>query len=423
MIHKTVLAKIARHEICPVSALTQRLAQGTVAIPYNIIHKPSKPMAVGKGLTTKINVNIGTSTCRGTPATELKKLRLAVELGADAVMDLSIGKNIAALQKTIVSESPIPVGTVPIYEAAVCAEQEGNDFFRADKEFFFDVLARQARRGVDFFTIHCGITKEGIRRLRRSRRIMEIVSRGGSLIASWMMHNGQENPFYEHFDRVVKIAKEYNIALSLGDGFRPGSVFDATDRAQIQELVVLGELAAYARREKVHIMIEGPGHVPLPEIEANMKVQKSLCNDAPFYVLGPLVTDAGLGFDHITAAIGGALAGYHGADFLCYVTASEHLGLPDLTDIKEAIIAAKIAAHAADIAKKHPKALARDRAVSQARRKLDWRTQIRHCLFPEEAMRKRTKTGLINEKDCTMCGKYCAIKTTTEGLKILTRKK
>ncbi len=416
---KSVLRKIARAEQCDVSFLSQGMRTGTIAVPFNTIHKPSRPMGVGGGLTTKINVNLGTSTCRGTERSELKKLELAIAFGADAVMDLSIGTHLAALQGLIVKESPVPVGTVPIYEAAVAAEKRKKDFFTLDKEYFFDTLVQQARRGIDFFTIHAGLTKEGIHRLCRTRRILDIVSRGGSLMAAWMTHSDKENPFYEEFDRVLALAKEYHIALSLGDGLRPGSIFDATDRPQIQELIILGELAKRAVEYGVEVMIEGPGHVPVSQIESNMKLQKSLCHGAPFYVLGPLVTDAALGFDHITAAIGGAMAGYYGADFLCYVTASEHLGLPDADDIKEAIIATKIAAHAADIAKQNPSALARDRKVSEARRDLDWKKQIRYSLFPEEALRKRKKTGFIEEEDCTMCGTYCAIKTAAKGMHAL----
>lgn len=404
------MKKVAEKEHVDVVWLRDKLAKGRVAIPFNKRHDRLIPCGIGEGLYIKVNANIGTSSDRAILEEELAKLKVSIEAGADTVMDLSTGGDIDACRKAIIRESTIPVGTVPIYQAAVetVEEKGGLIYLTADK--IFDVIERQAEDGVDFITVHCGLTRAGLEMLRKQGRTTDIVSRGGAFLTTWMLHNDQENPLYENYDRLLSIAKRYDLTLSLGDGLRPGCLADATDRAQTHELMTLGHLTQLAWEQDVQVMIEGPGHIPLDQIEANVMLQKILCHYAPFYVLGPLVTDIGAGYDHVVCAIGGALAGAAGADFLCYVTPAEHLCLPGVEDVREGVIVTKIAAHAADIARGHKMAIEKDREMSLARRNLDWETQMKLAIDPEKARRYREQSPPAEKDVCTMCGKYCAIK-------------
>jgi phosphomethylpyrimidine synthase len=410
------MESICLQEKADISVFRDRLALGEEVILKNAKHRNIAPVGVGKGLRTKINANIGTSTDAPDVKAEIEKAKTAIRYGADTIMDLSTGGDMSQIRKRIMEEVPAVIGTVPIYEAAVHAIQNKGGLIRMTADDLFRVLERQAEEGVDFFTIHCGVTRESIERLKKQVRLMNIVSRGGSFLAAWILANGKENPLFEQFDRVLEIAEAYDIVLSLGDGMRPGSVLDATDRAQIQELITLGELTRRAWEKGVQVMIEGPGHVPLDQIQTNIQLQKRLCGNAPFYVLGPLVTDAAPGYDHITSAIGGAVAAAAGADFLCYVTPGEHLKLPDLEEVRQGVVAARIAGHAADIVKGIPGALERDRAISQARRDLDWEAQFALALDPDQARELRAGTHPKEETVCTMCGEYCAIKLAKESL-------
>lgn len=377
------------------------------------------PLAIGKDLRTKVNANIGSSGDNCDIKEELEKLFMAVKSGADAVMDLSTGGNIIEFRRDIVKNSTVSIGTVPLYEAfqpfmensdGMTSAGDTGFIDRFDPEYLFEVIERQCEEGVDFITVHCGLTLRAVKTMNKQTRIMGIVSRGGSLIASWMMRKNRENPLYENYDRLLKIAKKNDVVLSLGDGLRPGSLADATDRAQVSELIVLGELQKTALEEGVQVMIEGPGHVPLSQVETNIKLEKSLCNGAPFYVLGPLVTDIAPGYDHISSAIGGAIAAGAGADFLCYVTPAEHLRLPSVSDVKEGVIASKIAAHAGDIAKGVKGALERDILMSKHRRSMDWEKQYDCSLDPEKARQMRASLPLKDDKVCSMCSSYCSIK-------------
>ena len=387
------------------------IAEGTVIITKNKNHKSIEPLAIGKGLSTKVNANIGTSQDRVNLREELEKLHIAVKAGADAVMDLSTGGPVDEIRRAILKDSPVPIGTVPVYQAAMEAVKKGKSFVELEAAELFEIIERHAEDGVDFITVHCGVTQQSVERIRKEGRFMGIVSRGGALTAEWMNFNKKENPLFENYDRLLKIAKKYDMVLSLGDGLRPGCLADATDRAQVEELVTLGELAQKAVSEDVQVMIEGPGHVPINQIEANILLQKRLCHGAPFYVLGPLVTDIAPGYDHITSAIGGAIAGTAGADFLCYVTPSEHLRLPTVEDVKEGVIASKIAAHAADIAKGVKGAMSRDIQMAKARKALNWDEQIRLSVDPEKARLLRESSLPSDKEVCTMCGSLCAIKT------------
>jgi phosphomethylpyrimidine synthase len=406
-----LIRKISRLESQDIKTLLNNIASGKTVILKNKIHKLQKPCAVGKGLRTKVNVNIGGSTDISNISDELKKLEVSLQYGADTIMDLSVGKNIKEIRKTILAHSSIPVGTVPIYEAAQQAELKYGKFSRMTKNSILEVIEKQAEEGVDFFTVHCGITKEIIKKISRSKsRIIEIVSRGGAILANWIKNNDRENPLYEYFDDILKIAKKFDITLSLGDGLRPGSVLDATDQIQLYELRKLGQLSKYALSKGVQTIIEGPGHVPIDQIEKNIKLQKQLCHDAPFYVLGPLVTDVASGYDHISASIGGGLASYFGADFLCYVTPSEHLRLPSIDDVREGLIASRIAAHAGDIAKGIPNQIDWDRNISRARKIRDWQKQIKLSIDPIKAKQYRLQSKPQESRACTMCGKFCSIK-------------
>lgn len=404
----------AEAEGIPPEQIRQDIMNGYTVITKNNIRNIA-PLAIGKGLKTKVNANIGSSGDSCNIDSELEKLFASVDNGADAVMDLSTGGNIMEFRHEILKNSSIPLGTVPLYEAFQPLMGKGDsDVFglidKFDKEYLFEVIERQCEEGVDFITVHCGLTLEAIRRMNHQTRIMGIVSRGGSLIASWMIRNGKENPLYEEYDRLLDIAKKNDVALSLGDGLRPGSLADATDRAQISELITLGELQQRALKANVQVMIEGPGHVPLNQIETNIKLEKSLCNGAPFYVLGPLVTDIAPGYDHITSAIGGAIAAAAGADFLCYVTPAEHLRLPSVADVKEGVIAAKIAAHAGDIAKGVKGAIEKDIKMSKNRRAMDWEAQYKDSIDPEKSREMRAALSLKDDKVCSMCSSYCSIK-------------
>lgn len=398
------------------------VAEGTIAICANKNHKNLIPRGVGQGLKVKVNANIGTSSSFPDIEPELVKLKAAVDAGADAVMDLSTGNNITASRRAIIENSTVMVGTVPMYQATVETIKKRGAVVEMTKEDLFDVIRMQAADGADFMTLHCGITKSVLKALTEEGRIMDVVSRGGSFITGWMLHNDKENPLYEYYDEILDICAEYDVTISLGDGLRPGCLADATDRAQIQELLNLGELTQRAWDKGVQVMVEGPGHMPYNQIAANMQLQKRICHGAPFYVLGPLVTDVAPGYDHITSAIGGTLAAVSGADFLCYVTPAEHLGLPDLNDVREGVIAARIAAHAADLAKGNKQAWAWDNAMAKARKKLDWPEQLRLALDPVKATEYRNKKNKSDDEACSMCGDYCAVKIVGQYLEEHKRK-
>jgi phosphomethylpyrimidine synthase len=397
--------------------LRAAVAAGRAVVPANAAHKGLDPVAIGEGTRIKVNANLGTSADRAEPALELEKLRVALEAGADAVMDLSTGGDVGAMLRLVLDHSPAPVGTVPIYEAATAAVAKRGGIVHMEADELFATIERQAAGGVDFMTVHCGVTLAALERLRREGRLCDIVSRGGAFLTTWMLYHGRENPLYEDYDRLLEIARRHDVTLSLGDGLRPGCLADATDRAQVMELLTLGELTRRAWDGGVQVMVEGPGHVPLDQVQANVLLQKRLCHGAPFYVLGPLVTDIAAGYDHIASAIGGALAGWAGADFLCYVTPAEHLSLPDIEDVRQGVIAARIAAHAADIARGLPGARQADDAMARARKRLDWKRQIELSIDPANAARRREASQPKESEVCTMCGEYCAIKIVREYFK------
>ena len=400
----------AREENVAPEYIRKGIAEGTIVICRNINHQTIKPLAIGKGLRTKTNANIGTSKDHTDLNLELKKLKIAVDAGADAVMDLSTGGNLAAIRKKVMRKSTVAIGTVPIYQAAVKMIQKGKAISEMTADDIFEVIEENGRDGVDFITVHCGVTRLSVSALKSQKRILGIVSRGGSMTANWMDCNKKENPLYENYDRLLEIAHRYDMVLSLGDGLRPGAIDDATDQAQLQELIILGKLAARARAVGVQVMIEGPGHVPLTEIVTNIKLQKEICQNAPFYVLGPLPTDISPGYDHITSAIGGAIAGAAGADFLCYVTPAEHLRLPTLDDVRDGVVAARIAAHIADIAKGVNKAREKDRKMSLCRKNFDWQGQVDLSIDPSKTISLLEKSKSAKNEGCTMCGEFCAIK-------------
>ena len=392
------------------------VAEGKIVIPHNIRRSGVKPCGIGTGLKTKVNANLGTSPDEPSLSNEMEKLEIAVKYGADTVMDLSTGGDLDEIRRRFLDESPVTVGSVPIYNAAVEAVRNEKPIVEMTDDDIFRAIERHVSDGIDFITVHCGTTMEVLKRLKSQGRVADVVSRGGAFLIEWMIYNEQENPLYAQFDRLLEIAKEYDATLSLGDGLRPGCLADATDRPQIQELIILGELAAQAREYGVQAMIEGPGHVPLNEIEANILLEKKLCNGAPFYVLGPLATDIAPGYDHITAAIGGALAGKAGADFLCYVTPAEHLCLPSLDDVKQGVIASRIAAHVADLAKGIKSAHEWDAKMGKARKNLDWNAQAELAIDPELVVETRGKNPSSEKEACTMCGKFCAMKGVREYL-------
>lgn len=407
---------VAENEQVEPDWLRDQVAEGRVVIPANARHNNLIPCGVGEGLRVKVNANIGTSSDRSILDEELEKLRIAIASGADAVMDLSTGRDMDASRRAILKGSTVPVGTVPIYQAVVESIEEKGGLIHLTTDKIFEVIEKQAEDGVDFITVHCGLTRPALEMLRSQGRTTDIVSRGGAFLTCWMLHHDKENPLYEQYDRLLAIAKKYDLTLSLGDGLRPGCLADATDRAQIHELMTLGHLTKLAWEEDVQVMIEGPGHVPLDQIQANVLLQKKLCHNAPFYVLGPLVTDIGTGYDHVVCAIGGALAGAAGADFLCYVTPAEHLCLPSVDDVREGVIVTKIAAHAADIARGNKLAFEQDRLMAVARKNLDWETQMKLAIAPEKAKAYREQNPPEEADVCTMCGKYCAIKQVRDYL-------
>ena len=396
--------------------LRDLVAAGKAVILSNERHRNLTPKGVGAGLSVKVNANIGTSSERVHIEEEIEKLRVAEEAGTDTVMDLSTGGALDEIRKIVMSHAHVPVGTVPIYQAAVQAVAKKGSITAMEPDELFEVIEKHGEDGVDFITVHAGVTRGVLERLKKQGRIADIVSRGGAFLTEWMIVNNKENPLYEQFDRLVAIAKKYDMTLSLGDGLRPGSIADATDRTQVQELLILGELCEEAQRNGVQVMIEGPGHVPLNQIEANIVLEKKLCKDAPFYVLGPIVTDIAPGYDHITSAIGGALAGYYGADFICYVTPSEHLGLPTVDDVREGVVVARIAAHAADLARGNKSAWLRDEQMSRYRKALDWEGQIRMSIDPQKIKTFRKERSLHDDV-CSMCGDYCAMKIVSEYFK------
>ncbi|ABO51394.1 hydroxymethylpyrimidine synthase [Desulforamulus reducens MI-1] len=412
----TAMKRVAEKEGLSPEFIRQGVAEGSIVIPANINHRNLDPVGFGKGLKTKVNANIGTSTSFTDIEKELEKLKVVLEAGADAVMDLSTGGEIDQGRRRIIEESTIAVGTVPIYQSFLENRNKRGSMIAMTADDLFEVVERHCSDGVDFITVHCGITLEVLERIKKQSRITDIVSRGGSFLTGWMLHHGKENPLYEQFDRLLDICLKYDVTLSLGDGLRPGCLADATDRAQIQELIILGELVDKAREKGVQAMVEGPGHVPLDQIRANIEVQKTLCKGAPFYVLGPLVTDVAPGYDHITAAIGGTVAAAAGADFLCYVTPAEHLGLPTLEDVREGIMASRIAAHAADIVKGIPGALEWDKKMARARKALDWDEQIKLAIDPQRAAKIRQERNPDGHEACTMCGDFCAMKIVAQYL-------
>jgi phosphomethylpyrimidine synthase len=409
------LRKVASEEQVSPDDLAGLVASGKVVIPWNPAHAPAIAAGIGRGLRTKVNVNLGTSKDFPRLPVELRKVAVSLKYGADALMDLSTGGDIRRIRRRILAATPIPLGTVPIYQAAIKAIEEHGTIVDMTEEDLFDAIETQAREGVDFMTVHAGLTLKAIDRLKQQGRVADIVSRGGAFHLAWMLHNGKENPFHARFDRLLEIARRHDVTLSLGDGLRPGSIMDATDRPQIEELLTLGELVKRALEAGVQVMVEGPGHVPLDQIEMNVKLQKRVCHEAPFYVLGPLVTDIAPGYDHIVAAIGGAIAAAAGADFLCYVTPSEHLGLPSVDDVREGLVASKIAAHAADIVKGVPGARERDLELSKARKRLDWEGQKRLAIDPRKfgIVRRERKT---KTEACSMCGEFCAMRIVSEFL-------
>ncbi|MFA7341807.1 MAG: phosphomethylpyrimidine synthase [Candidatus Methanomethylophilaceae archaeon] len=388
------------------------VASGRIVIPCNPIHDPH-PCGIGEGLSIKINANVGSSRDRVDLAEELEKVAVSLRYGADAVMDLSTGGDIDAIRRAILDACPVPVGTVPIYQIGLTAARRGA-LVDMDEDDMFRGIETHAKDGVDFMTVHCGITKESVAWVKRSGRITDVVSRGGSFLTAWILHNDMENPLYENFDYLLEMARDYEFSLSLGDGFRPGCIHDATDGAQLSELMTLGSLVKRCREAGVQSMVEGPGHVSLDMVETNMRIQKSVCDGAPFYVLGPLVTDIAPGYDHIVGAIGGAVAAWHGADFLCYLTPAEHLSLPTVDDVREGVIASKIAAHVGDLARGGGHE--RDLTMAKARKALDWETMFRTSIDPEKARRYRERGMTKEEEGCSMCGDVCAIKIVSEYL-------
>ena len=406
---------VAAKENRSVDELLPLLAEGKMVIPANIHHTSIDPNGVGGMLRTKVNVNLGISRDCKDYNIEMKKVMRAVELGAESIMDLSSHGDTQPFRRKLCTECPAMIGTVPVYDSVIHYQRDLNTL---TAQGFLDVIRMHAEDGADFVTLHCGITRKTIEQIKNGTREMNIVSRGGSLVFAWMTMTGEENPFYEYFDEIVEICREHDVTISLGDACRPGCLADATDNCQIEELIRLGELTDRAWARDVQVMIEGPGHVPMDQIEANMKIQETLCKGAPFYVLGPLVTDIAPGYDHITAAIGGAIAAWSGAAFLCYVTPAEHLALPNVDDVHDGIIASKIAAHAADIAKGIPGARDQDDRMAKARRTLDWDAQWLEALDPETA--KAIRESRMPEEDhsdtCSMCGKFCAVRSMNKAL-------
>ena len=407
------MKEVAEREHRDPEYIRERVADGRIAIPANIVHikKGMCAFGVGEGLSTKVNVNLGISGDKADAAEEWKKVKIAEDFGADAIMDLSNSGKTRQFRQQLIDETPLMVGTVPMYDAIGYMEKP---LVKLTKDDLFEVVRAHAEDGVDFMTIHCGINKSVTKTFKETGRLMNIVSRGGSLLFGWMEVTGNENPFYEYFDELLEICHEYDVTISLGDSCRPGCLYDSNDATETAEMIELGKLCKRAWAAGVQVMVEGPGHMALDEIAANMKLQKRLCHNAPFYVLGPLVTDIGVGYDHITAAIGGAISASSGADFLCYVTPAEHLCLPNAQDVLDGLMATKIAAHAADIAKKVPHARDMDDKMGQARRKLDWDAMWKCALDPVTGKKRYEESPAATEGTCTMCGKMCAVRTVNK---------
>lgn len=407
------MKEVAEREHRDPEYIRERVADGRIAIPANIVHikKGMRAFGVGEGLSTKVNVNLGISGDKADAAEEWKKVKIAEDFGADAIMDLSNSGKTRQFRQQLIDETPLMVGTVPMYDAIGYMEKP---LVKLTKDDLFEVVRAHAEDGVDFMTIHCGINKSVTKTFKETGRLMNIVSRGGSLLFGWMEVTGNENPFYEFYDELLEICHEYDVTISLGDSCRPGCLYDSNDATETAEMIELGKLCKRAWAAGVQVMVEGPGHMALDEIAANMKLQKRLCHNAPFYVLGPLVTDIGVGYDHITAAIGGAISASSGADFLCYVTPAEHLCLPNAQDALDGLMATKIAAHAADIAKKVPHARDMDNKMGQARRKLDWDAMWKCALDPVTGKKRYEESPAATEGTCTMCGKMCAVRTVNK---------
>lgn len=407
------MKEVAEREHRDPEYIRERVADGRIAIPANIVHikKGMRAFGVGEGLSTKVNVNLGISGDKADAAEEWKKVKIAEDFGADAIMDLSNSGKTRQFRQQLIDETPLMVGTVPMYDAIGYMEKP---LVKLTKDDLFEVVRAHAEDGVDFMTIHCGINKSVTKTFKETGRLMNIVSRGGSLLFGWMEVTGNENPFYEYFDELLEICHEYDVTISLGDSCRPGCLYDSNDATETAEMIELGKLCKRAWAAGVQVMVEGPGHMALDEIAANMKLQKRLCHNAPFYVLGPLVTDIGVGYDHISAAIGGAISASSGADFLCYVTPAEHLCLPNAQDVLDGLMATKIAAHAADIAKKVPHARDMDDKMGQARRKLDWDSMWKCALDPVTGKKRYEESPAATEGTCTMCGKMCAVRTVNK---------
>lgn len=389
------------------------IASGRIVVPCNPIHDP-EPSAIGEGLSIKVNVNLGTSRDIVDLDSEIEKLKISLKYGADSIMDLSTGGDIDVIRTRLLKECPVMMGSVPIYQTGLTAARN-NAVVDMNEDDIFNGIEKHAKDGMDFMTVHCGITKETVGWLKKSDRLMDVVSRGGSFLTAWILHNDEENPLFKNYDYLLEMAKKYEFTLSLGDGFRPGCIADASDQAQISELMTLGHLVKRAREAGVQSMVEGPGHVPLDQVSMNVALEKSMCDGAPFYVLGPLVTDIAPGYDHIVGAIGGAVAAQAGADFLCYLTPAEHLSLPDVDDVREGVIASKIAAHVGDLTRGRGREM--DDAMAKARKKLDWDTMFEVCLDPDKAREYRQRGCTEHEDGCSMCGDVCAVKIVNKYLK------
>ena len=409
------IRKVAENEGINVQKLTRRVAKGHVVIPTNK-NRNTNPCGIGKGLSTKINANLGSSPELENVKLEIKKAKIAVQYGADALMDLSTGPNFREVRKAIIESTDVPLGTVPIYQAGISASKKRGAVVNMEEDDMFQAIEEQAKEGVDFMTVHSGITLDTVEKVKKSERIMGIVSRGGAFLAAWILHNQEENPLYKNYDYLLEIAREHDVTLSLGDGLRPGCLADASDIPQIGELLILGDLVERARESGVQVMVEGPGHVPLNQVEANMQIQKTVCKGAPFYVLGPIVTDLAPGYDHITSAIGGALAAMAGADFLCYVTPAEHLSIPGSEEVKEGVIASKIAAQAADVANGHKTAWDKELDMARARKNFDWEKQYQLAFDSEKPRKCRERKPTAESDMCTMCGEFCALRIVRDNM-------
>jgi phosphomethylpyrimidine synthase len=402
----------------PVEKLREGIADGSIVLVRNTLRN-IEPLVLGSPSRIKINANLGTSSSKAEISEELEKMRIAVHHGADAIMDLSTAGDLEKIRNQLIKDCPVAIGTVPLYEIALRARRNGKSVLETTADDMFEVIEDHCKAGVDFLTIHCGVNRQTVARFKEVKRLAGATSRGGTIIMEWIHVNDKESPLYEEYDRLLDILAKYDVAMSLGDGFRPGALYDATDRVQIEELIVLGDLVKRARAKNVGVFVEGPGHVPLNQVVTNIQIQKTLCNNAPFYVLGPLVTDVTPGYDHISGAIGGALAGMAGADFLCYVTPAEHLRLPSIDDVREGVIASRIAAHAADIARGNSSAIEWDHAISRAKIDLDWERIISLCINPEKARAYRESLPPSEgvEGLCSMCGEFCAIRRSKEVTK------